>query len=200
MGYWSYHFMGGDTPMDKHYDAKIFIINRYAEDFKFTPPSIDCDDDNDYFYDLDYTIQCLEKLNPTHESFKEWLSKNIIRFCNCRELYFNFAFPYLLMELSIKASSNEEIKKLCELVDDGGASERGFTPLKNFDPNKEEETPEWYAEHFKRFGLPLLLIEDDDERKKMITQYFENKADIGLLGAIIQNIENNKEPKLINVH
>jgi len=172
MGYWSGHFMGGDTPMDYSAKIKIAALSVYKPDDKrLTDEYYKIFDDEDF----------------NDDDFANCISNHMDELINNPECN-NFAFPYFLAEWDVYVKDLDHIEKLKDMIGDGDASKRGYELLENFDPNKFEDQPDWYAEHFKRFCIPLLNIKDDEKRKNLLTQYFEMFRSKGLFETITEKL------------
>lgn len=179
MGYWSTHPMGGDSPLDVRCYIGDYIQNLMKQD------GIIPEEEN-YFNNKDngYITKYLNL-------YKTNLVNNFMDYIKEEEPYYKnygFVVPFVLLEFEIRFDNEDEIKKLKELVADGGGYERGYC-------DEEKDSPIRIANIVKNHIQVLFnsKYNIEDVKKQLSGNELENLFDMGVLFALEKAISENSE-------
>lgn len=161
MGYWSEHPMGGDYPQDLALDVYYYIIKK--ENMTYL---------DDFFEGIDE-----QKRREILNKYKHELLYNMNDY--------GFVIPYIFIDYSIRFDDQKDLDKIKDLMNDGGAVDRGY--------DEDEFGPHIYAEALKRNVEYIFSSKyTTKEAIKLIPKEdLELLYDKGLIETIIEDSENN---------
>lgn len=184
MGYWSKHPMGGDTPMDAqgHMDWILFPEDEYGEE------ELDFDEDL-YKKVLIEKIEDLLQAVEDEEDDEHYLLHIA-----------PFVIPFTIHEQEIQIKDEIISKKIKALIQDGGASERGYDIPSPTEENYPTIHNNWNALQTP-FDYARKLHDLWDGLMDGSIPFKELEQDIGLFATIEKRMsETDGKPGIINTN
>lgn len=209
MGYWSYHPMGGDAPLDNVYKIEEFIVKSKGYDSLDSFSKKEFNIDN--FYEIPFTImaelyeeykyilidEAMNNYNFLAEEYKKYETNGFIidkekgivtydesKYKNLVYVSYKFILPFKFIEYGIRVHE-EFIKDLIELVSDGGAKEREYEI--NDNSELRFDNPYDYARFVKKHAN--LLFNEKYKNEDVPDEIYKQLNCEGLLETILKEAE-----------